>query len=304
MTSKFGRPPGYYVDYEKIRNATSLSDPNLKKGLCYKARGDVTACLNCPDAVCIVGKKVRDLAEKETAPTQAVPPVQKQNADPVMEAAFVEALNSGEPVGKLIKIVISLPNKPARFSRKEALEFLYRHCEEHPDPQAKAFLDEAIDAECRKDYARMKKHVLAGRESGWSDDAGEKTAARIFASKYSLTGKGAMAYVYELKERYGDFNDAPAKKSSVITEDQINGIYEGLTDELERLQEEYDERVDEIEREREFIHQMIGTYQGMIHKIKEMENTLGLYPASDKTELNEALDLDAPLIDEEDLEDE
>lgn len=293
---KFIRPPGY-VDYDDIREATTLSDPSLKAGLCPKARGDMTACLDCPDKTCRVGRKINDLMERETAPGQ------KQFAPPettVEGAAFIEAINSLKPVQKLIKIFDSLPDRQKRFSRKDALDFLYRYCDEHPELQAKELLEESIDTERRQDYSLLKKHILAGKENGWSDEAGEKTAGRIFADRYAISGKAAMAYVYDLKEQYGEVKRDSVERKTVYTEQQVGDLYESLADTLEHLQEEYDERVDEIQRELDFIQQMKGRYQAMISEIRDMEKTLSMYPASDKTALSDAMESDEPMIDEED----
>ncbi len=301
-----------YVDYGAIEEATSLSDPCLRVGLCPKAGNDMTTCYDCPDRRCPVGVKIRDLLEKETAPdaTPAQVPVEAVQEMPLMDIerqVFTEAVNSRIPIRKMLKIYDLLPTHPLRYTRRDAKDFLYGYLERHPDPDAKQALDEALEKEAKADYETLKKQVLIGKDIGWTEDASEAAAAQMFRDRDRVTGKSALAYVYELKQRYGPYTgESPvpmtAEKAEDSYKDDVDTAYEELLDELDSLREEYAAREEQIHAHMDLISQMKTAYQGMIVAIRESERKIGLFPEADRTPLKQLL-TDTEAIITEDTED-
>ena len=285
-------------DLKALRSAESLAE--IKPKLCAKCYGDVTVCISCPDPHCEIGKKARELLERDTTPEhkQDPQPEPEKETKTVAEKApstgkndpdyyfYVNAVNSARgPVKWLMMTQYQfLSSRPTRFTRKDAVDFLNKFHFMYPDAETEISLEEALQREEQGDYADIVRKIRSG--------SSENFVASFYAKHiYNIKVEEAAAYIASLRDKY---EKPEVKKKPNATDEQ----YAALLDQEAELQEQLELRKDEIQDELALIRQMIEMYTGIIEKIQEKEQALALYPEESKPEEDDDL-IDLPLILEE-----
>lgn len=274
------------ITLSHIDDATCI--PQIEHLLCSKAAygSGAVLCEKCTDRACRVGKKVRELKAKDAREEQLS--MLKGSDDPNWDV-YNRAIESGKPVLWLVTSGRDLLTvKYPRFTRRQALQFLKDFQSRYAKDAPEKALVEALDVEDRANY-----DMVARRQAEGMRDA---FIAEALATKYRIRPQEAMAYIDDLRERYG--SKAPITPSATVSkktgmERAFNERYEELNDRLQVIQEEYDLRKTEIEEELDLIDRMIEMYEGFLEKMIEEETKLARYPeASKDTDLIDISDLD------------
>ena len=264
MRININSPPAYKE--EKIASAERLEE--VKPFLCYKSRGNGLKCVNCPDQLCKVGKKAREILDKMTMPT-----IKPEDPDCGVYKKLLSN-RTKTPVYELIKTAEqALSFHPKRFTRKDAICWLEDMRKRNPEIKTEKSLEEALKEERRKDYERY----LTSIEP---DGIGEKRSTQITANAYGMRYAEAAAYVKELKREFGT-DSAPVKQrtntardSGELTSEIIQQKYEEALTKQEILDEEYEERMGEIEEEIRILDAAIEKYTEIKNQIRTTEKRL------------------------------
>ncbi len=289
-------------DIEAMQNAESINEIKKMNALCGKTNGDATFCIKCTDLKCKVGKKVRALLEKETAPkydANSEPEHKKAAENAPSDGAndpdhdyYVNAVNSVRgPIKWLMSVHQFLSSKPKRFSRRDAIEFLTKFQFMYPDVKTTVSIEDALRQEEQKDYADITRKIQSGSSEGF--------VASFYAKIYNIKIEEAAAYISSLRDKYED-SDVTFQNKKENLED-LDEQYEAFREQQAELLERLEIRKDEIREELDLIEKMMELYDGIIKKIRDSEQKLALYPEESPLEDDDDL-IDLPLILDEESE--
>ena len=172
----------------------------------------------------------------------------------------------------LIKNSFLFSFKPKSFNQKDAIKFLNSFHERYPDAKAERSIEEALRSERKKDYDE---YVKAVSPTG----LGDVYFRQMLAGRYKIRNNEAVAYINDIWREFNGETITTKKavgnsKSSELTTENIQSKYEELMSMRESLNEQYEERLDEINRQISIIDDAIKAYTVMIERVREKEKEL------------------------------